>query len=140
LNQRAIRFRILFILYYNFFRYSDITVNTKIIIEDAGLSVVDQDLVTANIIYLHNKDYLRGKFYAGSATPVFLKITPSGIDYTEELIKKFDNYLNQQQGLSKDEISASNLLNNAIPEERLKTMHSIFMRFPALFDNFCNQL
>lgn len=139
MNNLAIRFRLLFILYYNFIRYSDITINTQIVIKDAGLDE-NQNTVTSNIVYLHGKEFIQGGYESGSVAPVFLKITPSGIDYTEELIKKFDNYLNQQQGLSKDEISASNLLNNAIPEERLKTMHSIFMRFPALFDNFCNQL
>jgi hypothetical protein len=101
------------------------------------LSVVDQDLVTANIIYLHNKEYLRGKFYAGSATPVFLKITPTGIDLVEELLEKFEKYLEKQDSLSKDEITVRNLLSRSKPDEKLKDMRSLFTNFPGLFDEFC---
>ena len=55
----------------------------------------------------------------------------------EELLEKFEKYLEEHGNLSEDEITARNLLLKSTPDGKLKDMHSIFTKFPALFDEFC---
>jgi hypothetical protein len=140
LEHNAIRFSILFVLYYYYYSESpEKATNIKKIVEDTELAYINQD-INADIVYLYNKSYIQGQFHSGTDVPTLVKISPKGIDKVESTLEAFESYLIQKATPTKDEATVKSRLENRKTQDRLSILYSIFRIYPAIFDEYSHQV
>lgn len=107
MKHEEIRFRILFTLYIK--HYSNELGHPQLttqIIKDAGLEYVEKELLYGNIVYLRDRDWVKGMDILGQAYPYTLTITSMGIDEIDKKIDEFLKFLKKESNQEYDQIEA----------------------------------
>ena len=90
MNHQQIRFNILYTLYQKHYSPElEQPQDTEKIIQESGLENIDKNQVVGDIVYLEDKNLIKGMPLVGHVYSPWIKITSYGIDFVENVVDAF---------------------------------------------------
>lgn len=135
MDHKEIRFRVLHCLYLKY--YSDQLGHlqpTEHVIEESGLQRVPKNEVNGNLLYLSERQYLKGEYYLGSVEPAALMITTNGIDYIEEVMNNIISAVEKGQLKPKLSPTLTEILELSSPIVKTKKLIE-YLQFDPVWNN-----